>query len=84
MEGQLLLPAVRRPVTGYDQSMVTVHLTEAELAQDVHAALDKVRHGMEIVIDDDSRAVAVIKIPKSLMATISEDDDLRSDPPAWA
>jgi hypothetical protein len=72
-------------VTGYDQSMVTVHLTEAELAQDVHAALDKVRHGMEIVIDDDRRAVAVIKIPKAQGSMISEDDDLQQwDPPAWA
>jgi hypothetical protein len=30
--------------------MITVRMTEAELARDVHAVLEKVRQGMEVVI----------------------------------
>jgi len=78
--------------------MVTVHLTEAELARDLHHALDQVRHGTEIVIEDDNRAVAVISTPHVKRSMISEviaafkepaanarhDEDALSDPPDWA
>ena len=36
-------------------------MTEAELARDVHAALERVRRGVEVVIEQDNRPVAVIK-----------------------
>lgn len=38
-------------------------MTEAELAHDVYAALEKVRAGVEVVIERDHRPVAVIKTP---------------------
>ena len=41
--------------------MATVHMSEAEVARDLHAVLDKVRQGVEIVIEQDHRPVAVLK-----------------------
>jgi antitoxin (DNA-binding transcriptional repressor) of toxin-antitoxin stability system len=41
--------------------MATVRITEAELARDLHAMLAKVRHGVEVIIEDNNRAVAVLK-----------------------
>jgi antitoxin (DNA-binding transcriptional repressor) of toxin-antitoxin stability system len=43
------------------KSMAQVHMTEAELAQDLHEVLDKARHGVEVVIEDNHRPVAVIR-----------------------
>ena len=36
-------------------------MTEAELARDLHAALAKVQQGVEIVIEQDDRPVAVLR-----------------------
>lgn len=52
--------------------MATVRITEAELAHDVHAVLEKVRQGAEIVIERDHRPVAIIKTPQAPGRTISE------------
>lgn len=41
--------------------MTTVHMTEAELARDVHGALEKVRNGIEIVIEQDLRPVVLLR-----------------------
>jgi antitoxin (DNA-binding transcriptional repressor) of toxin-antitoxin stability system len=41
--------------------IATVHMSEAEMARDLHAVLDKVRRGVEIVIEQDRRPVAVIR-----------------------
>ncbi len=41
--------------------MATVHMSEADVARDLHAVLDKVRQGVEIVIEQDHRPVAVLK-----------------------
>ncbi len=43
--------------------MAVLHITEAELARDVHAILPKVREGAEVVIEHESLPVAVIKTP---------------------
>jgi antitoxin (DNA-binding transcriptional repressor) of toxin-antitoxin stability system len=43
------------------ESMTQVRMTETELARDVHGALEKVRQGAEVVIEQDHRPVAVIK-----------------------
>ena len=42
-------------------SMPTVHMSEAEVARDLHAVLAKVQQGVEIVIEQDHRPVAVIR-----------------------
>jgi len=52
--------------------MPVVHITEAELSRDVHAVLQQVRGGTEVVIDDEHRAVAVIKAPQGAARPIDE------------
>ena len=43
--------------------MAQIHMTEAELARDLHAVLERVREGVEVVIEQDHRPVALIKTP---------------------
>jgi antitoxin (DNA-binding transcriptional repressor) of toxin-antitoxin stability system len=43
------------------EDMAVLHMTEAELARDLHAVLEKVRQGTEIVVEEGYRTVAVIK-----------------------
>jgi hypothetical protein len=57
---------------GYDLHMSTVRITETELARDVHAVLEKVQRGVEVIIEQDHRAVAVIKMPDTTGRKISE------------
>lgn len=40
---------------------MTLHMTEAEVARDLHTVLEKVGQGVEVVVEKDSRPVAVIK-----------------------
>ena len=42
------------------KKMPSLHMSEDELARDVHAALAKVRQGVEIIIERDHHAIAVI------------------------
>ncbi len=43
------------------KGMATVHMSEAEVARDLHAVLAKVQQGIEIVIEQDHRPVAVLR-----------------------
>ncbi|MDP2996413.1 MAG: hypothetical protein Q8N47_02920 [Bryobacterales bacterium] len=52
--------------------MSTVRVTEAELALDIHAVLVKVQEGVEVVIEQNQRPIAVIKPPKTAGRIISE------------
>ena len=52
--------------------MSTVRITESELARDVHAVLEKVQQGVEIIVEQDHRPVAVIKTPAAPGRKISE------------
>lgn len=52
--------------------METVHMSEAELARDLHAVLAKVRQGVEIVIEQDHRPIAVLKPSPPVGRMISE------------
>ena len=45
----------------YDAGMATVHMSEVEVVKDIAAVLAKVRQGVEVVIEQNHRAVAVIK-----------------------
>ena len=45
------------------EAMAIVHMSEAELARDLHAVLDKVQQGVEVVIEQDHRPIAVLKSP---------------------
>ena len=54
---------------------MTVRMTEAELARDLHTVLERleeVRQGAEVVVEQDSRPVAVIKAPVVNGRKISE------------
>src|ERR1700752_647571 len=52
--------------------MATVRITEAELARDIHAVLAKVQEGVEVIVEQDHRPVAVIKTPRGPGRKISE------------
>ena len=51
---------------------MTVRITEAELASDIHAVLAKVQEGVEVIVEQDHRPVAVIKTPQGPGRKISE------------
>jgi antitoxin (DNA-binding transcriptional repressor) of toxin-antitoxin stability system len=52
--------------------MATVRITEAELARDVHTVLERVQQGVEVVVEQNHRPVAVIKPSKPTGRMISE------------
>jgi hypothetical protein len=52
--------------------MATERITEAELARDIHAVLAKVQEGVEVIVEQDHRPVAVIKSPRGPGRKISE------------
>ena len=47
-------------------------MTEAELARDLHAVLARVQMGVEVIVENDHRAVAVIKTPQGPGRQIKE------------
>ena len=49
-----------------------VRITEAELARDLHAVLAKVQAGLEVIVEQDHRPVAVIKPSSPAGRSISE------------
>jgi antitoxin (DNA-binding transcriptional repressor) of toxin-antitoxin stability system len=51
---------------------MTVRITETELVRDIHAVLAKVRTGVEVIVEQDHRPVAVIKTPQGPGRKISE------------
>jgi antitoxin (DNA-binding transcriptional repressor) of toxin-antitoxin stability system len=52
--------------------MTAVRITEAELARDIHAVLAQVQEGVEVIVEQDHRPVAVIKTPHRSGRPISE------------
>jgi antitoxin (DNA-binding transcriptional repressor) of toxin-antitoxin stability system len=54
------------------EDMATVHMTESEVAHDLHAVLAKVQKGLEIVVEQDHRPVAVICPPHPKGRLLSE------------
>ena len=52
---------------------MTLRLTEAELARDIHAILAQVRHeGLEVIVEHSSRPVAIIRRPEAPGRKLSE------------
>ena len=54
------------------EDMAQLHMTEAELARDLHAVLEKVRQGVEVVVDHDCQPVAVLRASDSPRRRVSE------------
>ncbi|SPE34250.1 conserved hypothetical protein [Candidatus Sulfopaludibacter sp. SbA3] len=52
--------------------MAELHMTEAEVARDLHEVLAKVQQGVEVVIEQNSRPVAVIRSPLPKGRLLSE------------
>lgn len=52
--------------------MATVHVSEGELARDLHSILAKVQEGLEVVVRQDSKPIAVIRAPATPGRLISE------------
>ena len=52
--------------------MSTVRITETELAHDVHGVLEKVQQGVEVIVEQNNRPIAVIRSPKRSGRLISE------------
>jgi antitoxin (DNA-binding transcriptional repressor) of toxin-antitoxin stability system len=52
--------------------MATVRITEAELAWDLHAVLAKAQDGVEAIVEQDHRPVAVIRPPLRKGRLLSE------------
>jgi hypothetical protein len=52
--------------------MGQVHISEAELARDLQAVLEKVRLGAEVIVERDCQPVAVLRAAVPLRRTISE------------
>jgi antitoxin (DNA-binding transcriptional repressor) of toxin-antitoxin stability system len=52
--------------------MGQVHISEAELARDVHAVLEKVRQGAEVIVEHNHQPVAVLRAVVPSRRTISE------------
>jgi hypothetical protein len=52
--------------------MGMVRITEGELARDLHAVLAKVRQGLEVVIEQDHRSVAILQPPHPSGRLVSE------------
>lgn len=54
------------------EEMATLRITEAELPRDIHAVLAKVQDGVEVIVELNHRAVAIIKAPRGPGRKISE------------
>jgi antitoxin (DNA-binding transcriptional repressor) of toxin-antitoxin stability system len=54
------------------EAMAQVHMTESELARDLHAVLAKVQDGVVVVVEQDHRPVAVIRSPVPRGRLLSE------------
>jgi antitoxin (DNA-binding transcriptional repressor) of toxin-antitoxin stability system len=54
------------------ESMAQVYMTEAEVARDLHEVLAKVQQGVEVVVEQDHRPVAVIRSPLPKGRLLSE------------
>lgn len=52
--------------------MGTLRITEAELARDIHAVLAQVQEGVEVIVEQDHRPVALIKAPQGPGRKLSE------------
>jgi antitoxin (DNA-binding transcriptional repressor) of toxin-antitoxin stability system len=52
--------------------MATIRISEAELARDLHAVLEKVQEGVEVIVEQDHRAVVVIRTLEGPGRTIRE------------
>ena len=54
------------------EEMATVRITEAELVRDIRAVLAQVQEGVEVIVEQRHRPVAVIRTPQGSGRKIAE------------
>jgi hypothetical protein len=54
------------------EHMAELHMTEAEVARDFAAVLEKIKQGAEVIVERDAQPVAVIKAPQFRGRSIDE------------
>ena len=59
------------------ESMAQLHMTEEEVARDLHGVLDKVQQGVEVVVEQDHRPVWPIPIARCRIVTAQTLGSLR-------
>jgi antitoxin (DNA-binding transcriptional repressor) of toxin-antitoxin stability system len=52
--------------------MAVLHISEADLARDLHTVLERVRQGGEVVIEQEHQPVAIMKPVAARARTMSE------------
>jgi antitoxin (DNA-binding transcriptional repressor) of toxin-antitoxin stability system len=52
--------------------MAVLHISEAELARDVHAVLDRVQSGAEVIVERNAQPVAVLRAAEPQRRKLSE------------
>lgn len=52
--------------------MAVLHITESELARDVHGVIEKVRGGAEVVIQENNKPVVVLRSAEPRLRKLSE------------
>jgi len=53
-------------------NMATVHMTDNEVTSNFAAVLDKIRKGVEVIVEQDNRPVALIRSPQPQGRLLSE------------
>jgi antitoxin (DNA-binding transcriptional repressor) of toxin-antitoxin stability system len=54
------------------ECMAALHISETELARDLHAVLEQVRLGGEVIVEQDHRPVAIMKPATAKARRMSE------------
>jgi antitoxin (DNA-binding transcriptional repressor) of toxin-antitoxin stability system len=66
------LPPMRRGKAAMIESMATVHMSYNEVSNNFAAVLENIRKGVEVVVEQDHRPVALICLPTRSGRPISE------------
>lgn len=61
------------------EDMAVMHISEAELARDLQAVLEKVRQGAEVIVERNQQPVAVLRAPEPKRRKLSEIMDSLSE-----
>jgi len=52
--------------------MAVLHISEADLARDLHAVLDRVKSGAEVIVERNAQPVAVLRAAEPRRRKLSE------------
>lgn len=52
--------------------MAVLHISEADLARDVHGVLDRVQSGAEVIVERDAQPVAILRAAEPRRRKLSE------------